>query len=76
MILGFAPKIPRHRYLEFTMTAYIPALIWLLSSLACQVLAKRRHVKKTAFRTMLVALAGPVAIPFLMAAKPQSFKQA
>jgi uncharacterized membrane protein len=58
------------------VTAYIPALIWLLSSVACLVIAKRRHVKKTAVRAALVALLGPVAILLVMAAKPQSFKQA
>jgi hypothetical protein len=58
------------------MTAYIPALIWLLSNLACHVIAKRRHVKISAVRAMLFALLGPVAIPFVMAAKPQHFKLA
>jgi hypothetical protein len=58
------------------MIAYIPALIWLLSNLACHVIAKRRHIKITAVRAMLVALLGPLAIPFVMAAKPQSLKLA
>jgi len=66
----------RNSYLEFTMTAYIPALIWSLSSVACLIIAKRRHVKKTAVRAMVATLLGPVAIPFVMAAKPQSFNQA
>jgi hypothetical protein len=58
------------------VTAYIPALIWLLSSVACLFIAKRRNVKKTGVRAALVALLGPVAIPLVMAAKPQSIKQA
>jgi hypothetical protein len=58
------------------MTAYIPALIWLLSGLACLIIAKRRHVKQTTIRAMLVALAGPIAIPFVLIAKPDTFKQA
>lgn len=66
----------RNRCLEFTMTAYTPALIWLLSNLACHIIATRRHVKITAVWAMLVALLGPVAIPFVMAAKPQNFKLA
>jgi hypothetical protein len=63
-------------YLEFIMTAYIPALIWSLSNVACLIIAKRRHVRKTALRAMTVALLGPAAIPFVVAAKPQSFNQA
>jgi hypothetical protein len=55
------------------MTAYIPALIWLLSGLACLLIAKRRHVKSTAIRAMLVALLGPIAIPFVLAAKPELY---
>jgi hypothetical protein len=58
---------------EFTMTSYIPALIWSLSCVVCLIIAKRRHVKQTAFRAMVAILLGPVAIPFVIAAKPQSF---
>jgi uncharacterized membrane protein len=58
------------------MTAYIPALIWSLSSVACLIVAKRRDVKKTPLRAMAAALLAPVAIPFLMAAKPRSLQQA
>jgi hypothetical protein len=56
------------------VSAYIPALIWSLSSVACLIIAKRRHVKKTAVRAALVTLLGPVAIPFVFAAKQQSFQ--
>ena len=52
------------------MTAYLPALIWLLSGVVCLLIAKRRHVKPTAIKAMLVALLGPIAIPFVLAAKP------
>lgn len=50
------------------MTAYIPALIWTLSSIACLIIAKRRHLRTTAIRAMLVTLLGPLAIPFVIAA--------
>lgn len=52
------------------MAAYIPALIWSLSSVVCLIIAKHRHVKKTAVRAMVAVLLGPVAIPLVMAAKP------
>jgi len=58
------------------MTAYIPALIWLLSGVACHVIAKRRHVKPTAVRAMLVAVLGPIAIPFVLTATPDTVIQA
>jgi hypothetical protein len=58
------------------MTAYIPALIWLLSGVACLLMAKRRHVKVTAVRAMLVAVLGPIAIPFVLMARPDTFNQA
>lgn len=63
--------IQRNQYLEFTVSAYIPALIWLLSGVACHVIAKRRLLKKTAFRDMTVALIGPFAIPWVLVARPE-----
>ena len=54
------------------MTAYIPALIWLLSGVVCLLIAKRRLVKTTAIRAMLVTLLGPLAIPVVLAAKPEA----
>jgi cyanate permease len=63
----------RSHYLEFTMTTYIPALIWALSAVACHLIAKRRHVKKTVVIDLVVTVLGPVAIPFVMIAKPQRF---
>jgi hypothetical protein len=60
----------RNYYLEFTVSEYIPALIWLLSGVACHLIAKRRLLKKTAIRDMTVALIGPFAIPWVLVAKP------
>lgn len=53
------------------MTAYVPALIWLLSAVACHLIAKRRHLKKTAIKDMIIALIGPFAIPWFLVAKPE-----
>ena len=54
------------------MTDYIPALIWALSAVACLVIGKRRLVKATAFRAILVAVLGPIAILFVLTAKPDT----
>jgi hypothetical protein len=51
------------------MSTYLPAIVWMLSSALCMAIAKRRHLKSGAVKSMLVALAGPVAIPFVLAAK-------
>lgn len=53
------------------MSAYLPALIWSLSSIACMLIAKRRQVPSSAARAMLVTLAGPFAIPFVACATAQ-----
>nr|WP_314635468.1 hypothetical protein [uncultured Janthinobacterium sp.] len=58
------------------MTAYLPALIWSLSAFACFFIAKRRHVRTTAFKACLVTVLGPLAIPFVLAARPENRGQA
>lgn len=58
------------------MSTYIPALIWALSAVACLVIAKRRSLKTTGIRAALVTVLGPIAIPFVLAAKPETFKEA
>jgi hypothetical protein len=62
--------IRRDYYLELTMSAYVPALIWLLSGLACGLIAKRRLLKRSVIRDLTVALTGPFAIPWVLVAKP------
>lgn len=52
------------------MTTYLPALIWSLSAFVCLFIAKRRYLKTTAARAILVVFLGPLAIPFVLAAKP------
>jgi uncharacterized membrane protein len=58
------------------MTEYIPALIWSLSSVACLVVAKRRHVRNTPIRAMVVVLLGPIAIPFVLFAESEQINPA
>ncbi len=57
------------------MSAYVPALVWLLSGLLCLYIGKRRHVKSSAYWAMLVALIGPLAIPFVLLARPERVRQ-
>ena len=52
------------------MTTYLPALIWSFSAVACLFIAKRRSLKTTAVRAILVTFLGPLAIPFVLAARP------
>lgn len=52
------------------MTEYLPALIWSLPAFACLFIAKRRALRITAIRAILVTFLGPFAIPFALAAKP------
>jgi len=53
------------------MIAYIPVLIWILSAVVCLHIAKRRHVKATLSRKLVVALLGPFAIPLVFFSKPE-----
>ena len=56
---------------EFMMTTYLPALIWSLSAFACMFIARRRSLRITAIRAVLVVFLGPFAIPFVLAARPE-----
>ncbi|MGX9712997.1 hypothetical protein ACWYXJ_01935 [Janthinobacterium lividum] len=62
--------LPSKAHPEFMMTAYLPALLWSLSAFACMCIAKRRQIRTTAVRAVLVTFFGPFAIPFVLAAKP------
>ncbi len=53
------------------MTAYVPALIWLLSVIICYYIAKARHVKPSLIWNVIVVLLGPFAIPLVFLAKPK-----
>ncbi|MGK5035505.1 hypothetical protein [Janthinobacterium sp. LB3P118] len=54
------------------MSTYLPALIWSLSAFACLYIAKRRCLKTTVLRAVLVVFLGPFAIPFVLAASPET----
>lgn len=57
------------------MSTYAPAVIWLLSSLVCLAIARRRHVRPTTAKAMLVTLIGPFAIPVALFAAPEKSRQ-
>ena len=57
------------------MSAYLPALIWSLSCLACLFIARRRQLRTTALRAILAVFLGPFAIPFVLAARPGKIPQ-
>ena len=54
------------------MGAYIPFLIWLISALICDRIAKKRNVKVTLLRTLVVVFLGPFAIPLVYLFKPET----
>ena len=62
--------LPSRAHPECMMTTYLPALIWSLSAFACLYIAKRRALRITAIRAILVTFLGPLAIPFVLAARP------
>ena len=53
------------------MSAYIPAMIWVLSAGICIYIAKVRHVKPTLVWKLIVIILGPLAIPFAFFVKPE-----
>ena len=63
--------LPSEAHPESMMSTYLPALIWSLSAFACLFIAKRRCLKTTAVRAILVVFLGPFAIPFVLAARPE-----
>ena len=54
------------------MANYAPVLIWTVSAVVCAYVAKKRGVKPTAVRAILVALLGPLAIPFAFIITPEN----
>ena len=54
------------------MGAYIPALVWVIGAVICGQIAKKRNVKATFLRTLLVVFLGPLAIPFVYVFKPEN----
>jgi len=51
------------------MSMYVPAIVWILSAGLCFYIAKKRHIKLTAMRNVMIAFLGPVAIPIIFLSK-------
>lgn len=47
------------------MAGYTIALIWVVGAVLSDYIARKRGVRKTALRTILFAVLGPLAIPFV-----------
>ena len=53
------------------MGAYIPFLVWLIAGYICFLIARKRNVKPTVFRTLIVVFLGPLAIPLVYLFRPE-----
>ena len=53
------------------MGAYIPFIVWLIGAYICHLIARKRNVKPTLFRNLIVVFLGPLAIPFVYLFKPE-----
>lgn len=53
------------------MSAYIPVLVWLISAGICYYIAKKRNVRATLFRRLVVVILGPLAIPLVFFIKTE-----
>jgi hypothetical protein len=56
------------------LSEYLPACIWLLSGIVCIVIARKRRLSNSFVRSALVALLGPLAIPFFLMARRDAVK--
>jgi hypothetical protein len=54
------------------MGAYIPFAVWLISAFICALIAKKRNVKVTLFRRIVVVFLGPFAIPLVYLMRPEN----
>jgi len=53
------------------MAAYVPAIIWIISAIICDYIAKARKVKPNLIQKLIAVLLGPLAIPLAFFAKPE-----
>ena len=54
------------------MAPYVPALVWLISALAFELIARRRGATPTLPWRLAVVLFGPLAIPVAFLLRPDS----
>lgn len=53
------------------MAAYIPVIIWIVSAIICQYIARARNLKSNLVRKLIVVFLGPLAIPLAFLVKPE-----
>ena len=53
------------------MAVYMPVIIWVVSVIVCDYIARARHVKSNLVRRLLVVFLGPFAIPLVFFVKPE-----
>jgi hypothetical protein len=58
------------------MSAYVPALIWILSAFLCAWIAKARQIRPNALWAIVVVILGPLAIPLVFLARPRESQHA
>ena len=51
------------------MAAYLPPIIWIVSSIICLYIARAKNLKSSFVRRLIVVLLGPLAIPLVFLAK-------
>jgi hypothetical protein len=57
------------------MAPYVPALVWLISALAFEFIARRRGASPTLPWRLVVVLFGPLAIPLAFLLRPDSERE-
>lgn len=53
------------------MNAFVPVIIWIVSAIICNYIAKARNVKANLVRRLTVVVLGPLAIPVAFLVKPE-----
>lgn len=52
------------------MGAYLPVIVWVISAVICEWIARRRNATLNLPWRLLIVFLGPLAIPFMFLAKP------
>lgn len=53
------------------MAVYVPVIVWIVSAIVCEVIARARNVKSTFARKLIVVCLGPLAIPLVFFVRPE-----
>jgi len=64
--------VSKSSLMGYILANYMPALVWLISAIVCAYIANKRGVRKTALRSIIVALLGPLAIPLALVVEAEN----